>query len=160
MTSHDRKRAAELRGRGYSQAEIAKALGCSVRTVRRMLATPGAAEVSAAVQAEVEPGAVATLRELLSSDNELVRLGAARALLSSKVPDSDVGTSGGTQIHVYEDHPDRRGRKPAPPPDPVDTAIDEALTVETQGDETQPDVVVELFPEAEPFQSPVVDVTA
>lgn len=119
MTPHDKKRAAELRGRGYSQAEIAKAIGCSVRTVRRMLATPGAAEISAAVQAEVEPGAVATLRQLLGSSNELVRLGAARALLSSKVPDAEVSTAatGGTQIRVYEDIPERRRQKPAPTPE-------------------------------------------
>ncbi len=99
----DPERVARLRGQGFSRTEIARLLGCSTRTVSNSLKQPGMRELAEATLAETapEPGAVETLRKLLVSEREEIRLRAAVALLAEKVPDAaSAATPAGSGITV------------------------------------------------------------
>ena len=77
------KRAARLLGQGYTSAAVARRLGISERTLRSWKKLPGFLELARREQAESgDPDAREVLRELLHSDNEMVRLRAAVALLT------------------------------------------------------------------------------
>ncbi len=112
VTRQDRRRrVAELTGRGLAQTDIARRLGCSVRTVRRDLAEPVIAARAREVRSQVDPSASDVLRDLLSSEREDIRLAAARALLTLKVPDLPDGAteSSAVQVHVIPGRVDRGG---------------------------------------------------
>jgi hypothetical protein len=88
MTPEQEARVGELRGRGIKRKEIAAMLGYSEKTISRVMNKPEIVAVAQTTREElVDPTAAGTLRELLGSKSEAIRLGAARALLLSKVPD-------------------------------------------------------------------------
>ena len=80
------RRCAILIGRGLTYSEAGKAIGVGTRQVERWMSPssgiPGMRELAAAEREQVfEPGALDTLRQLLSSKSETIRLNAAKALL-------------------------------------------------------------------------------
>ena len=79
--------AARMLGRTHTPEQAADAIGVTSRTIRRWRDTvPGFKEAADAERDAVgEPDALSTLRELLTSDREDIRLRAAVALL--RTPD-------------------------------------------------------------------------
>ena len=83
LVTSQQRRAASLLGRGFSQQETGKRVGCNERTLRTWLTkVPGFREAAQRErEASGDPSAIGVLHELLHSKSETVRLRAAVALL-------------------------------------------------------------------------------
>lgn len=91
---------ARLVGRGFTHREAASRTKISNKTVARIMAQPQAQELAQRIRETVNPDAVATLQELLTSHSENVRLAAARALLGIAVPEDDPNEPDDTRPYI------------------------------------------------------------
>ena len=100
------KRVGRLLARGYSQPETARRAGIAPRTIRYWLSrNPDfVAYVKGYADTLPEPSARDTLRELLQSPSEQIRLSAARALLldaGARDEEEETRQPGTSKVTVY-----------------------------------------------------------
>ena len=121
LEDHHREAAAML-GQGATQAEAAEAVGRTVRTVRDWMRREdfrALVDESRGREASHEPGALATLRELLKSPDEAIRLRAAIELVRTGRGGRDPAEDEeAPRLEVFSDALDG----PEPPPGRVDIA--------------------------------------